>query len=64
MLLRVLSIGSALFLIGFFLWPWISQISMSDDISIHAGGVTAKIPMVMGLFGTLGLAAMLLATKR
>jgi len=64
MLFRVLAIGSVLFLTGFFLWPWLSQISMSDDITLQAGGVTARIPMIMGLFGTIGLAAMLLAVKR
>jgi len=64
MLLRFIAISAVLFMVGFLLWPWIGQISLSDQITIHAGGHTTHVPLVMGLFGAIGLAAMLLAVKR
>ena len=67
-LFRMFVLMGALVLVGFFLWPWIDGIlaggALSGEISVQAGGVTATVPMIMGLFGTLGLAAMLWMVRR
>lgn len=67
-LFRMFVLMGAVILIGFFTWPWIERTllggALSGDISVQAGGVTATIPMVMGLFGTLGLTAMLWMVRR
>jgi hypothetical protein len=57
-------IAGAVALIAFFVWPWFSQLDFGGEISFNAGGVSAQIPAVMGVFATLGLAAMLFAVKR
>jgi hypothetical protein len=51
-------------LVFFFVWPWIQQLNLTGEISIRAGGFSAHIPAIMGVFATLGLAAMLIAVKR
>jgi quinol-cytochrome oxidoreductase complex cytochrome b subunit len=65
---RVLVIIGAIPLVVFFAWPWLSRVvvdpAMEQQISVQAGGVTTTFPMVLGLFGTLGLVAMLMAVKR
>lgn len=61
---RSFIVAGAAALIFFFVWPWVQQLNMSGEISISAGGFNAHIPAVMGVFATLGLAAMLFAVKR
>jgi len=65
---RVLVVIGALPLLAFFVWPWASRAvidpAIHQQISISAGGLSATIPMVFGVFGTLGLVGMLLAIKR
>ena len=61
---RIFIIAGATALIAFFVWPLLKDLNMSGDIAIHAGGFNAQIPAVMGVFATLGLAAMLFAVKR
>jgi hypothetical protein len=41
---------------------WLSP--LSDQITFQAAGYSAHLPLVMGLFGAIGLAAMVLAVKR
>ena len=61
---RMFVVIGAVALIGFFAWPWgsggLSTGLLAGHISVQAGGVNTQIPMALGLFGTLGLAAMLL----
>ena len=63
-LTRAFIITGAVALVAFFAWPWFSHLNMSGEISFHAGGFSAEIPAVMGVFATLGLAAMLFAVRR
>lgn len=63
-LTRMFVIAGAVALVAFFVWPWFSQLDLGGNISVSAGGVSAQIPAVMGVFATLGLAAMLFAVKR
>ena len=67
-LFRMFILMGAVILLGFFSWPridrFLSDGALSGDISLHAGGMTATIPAVMGLFATLGLAAMLWTVRR
>ena len=67
-LFRMFILMGAVILLGFFSWPWIDRFlsdgALSGDISLHAGGMTATIHAVMGLFATLGLAAMLWTVRR
>ena len=67
-LFRMFILMGAVILIGFFSWPWIdrflSQGALAGEISLHAGGMTATVPAAMGLFATLGLAAMLWTVRR
>ena len=67
-LFRMFILMGAVILLGFFSWPWIDRFlsdgALSGDISLHAGGMTATIPAVMGQFATLGLAAMLWTVRR
>ena len=67
-LFRMFILMGAVILLGFFSWPWIDRFlsdgALSGDISLHAGGMSATIPAVMGLFATLGLAAMLWTVRR
>lgn len=62
-LFRMFVLMGAVLLLGFFFWPWIDRFfaagAFDGQISVHAGGISATIPMMMGVFGTLGLAAML-----
>ena len=62
-LVRMFVLMGAVLLLGFFFWPWIDRFfaagAFDGQISVHAGGISATIPMMMGVFGTLGLAAML-----
>ena len=65
---RICVVLGAIPLVVFFVWPWVSRVlvdpALHEQISIQAGGVTTQFPMMLGLFGTLGLVAMLLAVKR
>lgn len=63
-LTRTFIIAGAGALVFFFVWPWISQLNLTGEIAISAGGFRAHIPAVMGVFATLGLAAMLIAVRR
>ena len=67
-LFRMFILMGAVILLGFFSWPWIDRFlsdgALSGDISLHAGGMTATVPAIMGLFATLGLAAMLWTVRR
>ncbi|HEX5776254.1 MAG TPA: DUF2905 family protein [Caulobacteraceae bacterium] len=67
-LFRMFILMGAVILIGFFSWPWIDRFfaagALSGEISLHAGGMTATVPAIMGLFATLGLAAMLWTVRR
>ena len=67
-LFRMFILMGAVILIGFFSWPWIDRFfaagMLTGEISVHAGGMTATIPAIMGLFATLGLAAMLWSVRR
>ena len=67
-LFRMFILMGAVILIGFFSWPWVDRFFstgvLSGDISLHAGGMTATVPAIMGLFATLGLAAMLWTVRR
>ena len=67
-LFRMFILMGAVILLGFFSWPWIDRFlsdgALSGDFSLHAGGMTATLPAVMGLFATLGLAAMLWTVRR
>jgi hypothetical protein len=67
-LFRMFVLMGAVILAGFFSWPWIDRFlsggALSGDIAVHAGGVTATVPLVIGLFATLGLAAMLWMVRR
>ena len=67
-LFRMFVLMGAVILIGFFTWPWIDRMladgALAGDIEVHAGSVTATVPLVMGVFGTLGLAAMLWMVRR
>jgi len=57
-------IAGAVALIAFFVWPWFTHLNFSGNISVSAGDFSAQIPAVMGVFATLGLAAMLIAVRR
>jgi quinol-cytochrome oxidoreductase complex cytochrome b subunit len=65
---RICVVLGAIPLVVFFLWPWIERVfvdpALEQQVSIHAGGINAQFPMMLGLFGTLGLVAMLIAVKR
>ena len=65
---RICVVLGSIPLVVFFLWPWINRVlvapALDQQISIHAGGVNTQFPMALGLFGTMGLVAMLLAVKR
>jgi hypothetical protein len=65
---RIAVLIGAFPLVVFFAWPWLSRVivdpALHQQISVQAGGVSASFPMALGLFGTLGLAAMLLAVRR
>lgn len=63
-LTRTFVIAGAVALLAFFAWPWFSHLNMGGHISVSAGGFSAQIPAVMGVFATLGLAAMLIAVRR
>jgi hypothetical protein len=63
-LTRTFVIAGAVALIAFFVWPWFTHLDFGGHISINAGGFSAEIPAVMGVFATLGLAAMLFAVRR
>ncbi|HEX6860555.1 MAG TPA: hypothetical protein VF138_10210 [Caulobacteraceae bacterium] len=63
-LTRIFVLVGAAALIGFFAWPMLSDLNMDGEIAVKAGGFSAHIPAVIGVFGTLGLAAMLFAVKR
>jgi hypothetical protein len=51
-------------LILFFGWPLLKTLSVSGEIAVHAGTYDAQIPAILGIFATLGLAAMLFAVRR
>lgn len=67
-LFRMFVLMGAVILVGFFSWPWIdrwvSQGALSGEFTLHAGLFTATIPTIVGVFATLGLAAMLWAVRR
>jgi len=67
-LFRMFVLMGAVLLVGFFAWPWIdrwvSQGALSGEVSLHAGGYTATIPTIVGVFATLGLAALLWTVRR
>ena len=63
-LTRTFVIAGAVAIIAFFVWPWFSHLDMSGHMTLRAGSFTAEIPAVMGIFATMGLAAMLFAVKR
>ena len=63
-LTRTFVIVGAGALIFFFGWPWLSNLSVSGDIAIRAGDFNAQVPGILGIFATIGLAAMLFAVRR
>lgn len=67
-LFRMFVLMGTVLLLGFFFWPYIDRFfaagTFDGEISVHAGGITATIPFMMGVFGTLGLAAMLWTVRR
>ena len=67
-LFRMFILMGAVILTGFFSWPWVDRLLsagvLSGEISLQAGGMTATVPAIMGLFATLGLAAMLWTVRR
>lgn len=67
-LFRMFVLMGAVLLLGFFAWPWIDRWvasgALSGDIEVHAAGVRATIPTIVGVFATLGLAAMLWTVRR
>ncbi|MGE5566276.1 MAG: hypothetical protein ACM3YN_09015 [Parcubacteria group bacterium] len=63
-LTRTFIIAGAVALIAFFVWPWFTSLDMSGHMTFRAGSFSAEIPAVMGIFATMGLAAMLFAVKR
>ena len=63
-LTRTFVIVGAGALMLFFGWPWLSNLSVSGEIAVRAGSFNAQVPAILGIFATLGLAAMLFAVKR
>jgi len=63
-LTRMFVIAGAVALIAFFVWPWFTHLDLGGNITVRAGVIDANIPAVMGVFATLGLAAMLFAVRR
>ena len=51
-------------LLVFFGWPLLRTFSVSGEIAIRAGTFNAQIPAMLGIFATVGLAAMLIAVRR
>lgn len=51
-------------LVLFFGWPWLHNFNVGGEIQITAGEFNAQVPAIMGIFASLGLAAMLIAVRR
>jgi hypothetical protein len=63
-LTRTFVIVGAAALLLFFGWPWLHNFSVDGEIQITAGTFNAQVPAILGIFASLGLAAMLIAVKR
>ncbi len=67
-LFRMFVLMGAVLIIGFFAWPWIDSWvahgGLSGEVTLHAGNITVIIPTIVGVFATLGLAAMLWTVRR